>query len=142
MNTVQDIMSSEAISLRPDSTIAEAIETLTGHGISGAPILDSDGQIVGIISEFGLIDVLFAPDLKVVPISQFMTTDVHVILQDAPLSQLAHAFALYRVRRLPVVDDDGRLVGIASRSDLLRYCLDVERPLADPLEAILAMAVR
>jgi predicted transcriptional regulator len=70
-----------------------------------------------------------------------MTEDVHVILHDAPLSQLAHAFALYHVRRLPVVDD-GRLVGIASRSDLLRYCLDVEQPLADPLEAILSLAVR
>jgi CBS domain-containing protein len=140
MVTVKDIMSTEAITLRPDSTIAEAIETLTRHGISGAPILSSDGWIVGIISEIGLIDVLFAPDLKDAPISRFMTEEVHVISHDAPLSQLAHAFALYRVRRLPVVEN-GRLVGIASRSDLLRYCLEVEQPLADPLEAILSLAV-
>ena len=59
-----------------------------------------------------------------------MRADAHTVDVAESLTQLAHFFALYRVRRLPVTQD-GKMVGIVSRRDLLRYALQHDDPIVD-----------
>jgi CBS domain-containing protein len=129
---VRDIMNSGVVGVSPDATLAEAVNTLTELHIGGAPVVDAEGAVVGIISELALIDVVFDPLAKESLVSAHMTPEVHVIHPDDPLSRPAQLFALYSFRRLPVVED-GKLVGIVTRRDLMNYSLRTGALLTDPL---------
>ena len=129
---IADIMQTEVEVLRPDTTLYEAIVVLSECGISGAPVLTDEGQLVGIISEFALMDVLFDTKLKQARVSEYMTAEVHCLAETDSLTHAVHMFAVYEVRRLPVMRGN-QLVGIVSRRDLMRYCLQLDRALATPL---------
>jgi CBS domain-containing protein len=133
-------MNRGVVGIRPDATVAEAIDTLTKQHIGGLPVVSDDGAVVGIISELALIDVVFDDRVRDAPVSDYMNPEVHVVHPDEPLSRAAQLFALYSFRRLPVVEN-GRLVGIVTRRDLMNYALRTNRLLADPLlELIPALA--
>lgn len=117
MPTVKEIMSAEPMILAPESTLAEAIELLARHNCGAAPVI-ADGEMIGIISELELLDVLFDSALRDSPVSEFMSRQVRTIAEGDSLGHAAHMFALYGIRRLPVLRD-GRLVGIISRRDVL-----------------------
>ena len=74
------------------------------------------------ISELALIDVVFDPQVKDAPVSDYMNPEVHLVHPDDPLSRAAQLFALYSFRRLPVVEN-GKLVGIVTRRDLMNFAL-------------------
>jgi CBS domain-containing protein len=118
--------------IRDDATVAEAIEFLTQHHIGGAPVVDADGQLVGMISELALIDVVFDPAVKNSSVVDYMTVELHSVSPSDLLSRAAQLFTLYDFRRLPVVEN-GKLVGIFTRRDLMNYALRTRAPLADPL---------
>ncbi len=136
MQTVSDIMRREVIAFRPDTTLGEAIAILSEQNISGAPVLSEEGKLVGVISEFALMDVLFDPELKDAKVSQYMTREVHCLTEKDSLTQAVHMFAIYRVRRLPVMRDE-ELAGIITRRDLMTLCLTLKEPLAEPLEELM-----
>jgi tRNA nucleotidyltransferase (CCA-adding enzyme) len=123
MYQVKDTMNTKVISLRPEATIEEAIRILLTHDVSGAPVIDADGNLCGIISEYQLLEVVYDPDLKAAPVKDFMTKDVLTVDETALLATVANLFIMHRIRRVPVVRD-GRVVGIVSRRDLLRYILE------------------
>ena len=133
MPTISDIMHSEVVTLSPDTTLGDAITLLCEHSISGAPVVSDEGKLVGVISEFALMDVLFDPNLKNAKVSQYMTPEVHCLTEDDTLTEAVHMFAIYGVRRLPVVRN-GKLIGIVSRRDLMQYSLKLKKPLAAPLQ--------
>jgi CBS domain-containing protein len=132
MGTVRDIMNPRVVGVRPDATLAEAVAILTQQHIGGAPVVTAEGAVVGVISELALIDVVFDSDAKDSPVSEYMTPEVHTVHPDDPLSRPAQLFALYSFRRLPVVQD-GKLVGIVTRRDLMNYALRENELLTDPL---------
>lgn len=125
-------MNKRVAAVRPEMTVAETIEFLTQNHIGGAPVVSDQGELVGMISELVLIDVVFDAAVKDAPVSKYMTEEVHVVRADEPLSRAAQLFALYAFRRLPVVED-GKLVGILTRRDLMNYALRTSQVLADPL---------
>ena len=137
MPLASDIMCRDVVTLNPTSTLAEAIDLLVNRKISGAPVVDQDGQLVGVITEFALLDVLFEPELKEAFVADYMTEDLHTVAEEDSLTRVIHLFALYRVRRLPVVRE-GRITGIISRRDVLRSAGDLEEPLAEPLADLIA----
>jgi CBS domain-containing protein len=124
-------MNKQVKALRSEATVAEAIAFLTENHIGGAPVV-SNGKLVGMISEIALIDVVFDPTVKDAPVSKYMTIEVQSVGSHEPLSRAAQLFALYAFRRLPVVDD-GKLVGILTRRDLMNYALRSTEQLSDPL---------
>lgn len=136
MPIVSDIMQTEVEVLRPNNTLREAITVLYEESISGAPVLAEDGKLVGIISEYFLMDVLFDPKLKNAKVSDHMTTDVHCLMEGDSLTHAVHMFVVYGVRRLPVLRGE-ELVGIVSRRDLMRACLDLEEALIAPLQELM-----
>jgi CBS domain-containing protein len=126
------MMNKKVIGVRPDATVAEAIEILTEQHIGGLPVVTSEGAIVGVISELALIDVVFDSSVKDALVADYMTPEVHTVHPNDPLSRAAQLFALYSFRRLPVVEN-GKLVGIVTRRDLMNYALKTNKLLADPL---------
>jgi CBS domain-containing protein len=136
MITVSQIMNKEVRTLRPEATVAEAIELLTECHIGGAPVVNDAGGLVGMISELALIDVVFQFDMRFAPIDEFVTKDVYSVAPTDPVSRAAQLFALYSFRRLPVVEN-GKLVGIVTRRDLMSYILKASEVLNDPLVDLL-----
>jgi len=137
---IRDVMHSDVIGIRPDATVAEAIKLLTDRHIGGLPVVASGGAIVGMISELALIDVVFNASVKDAPVADYMTPDVHTVHPNDPLSRAAQLFTLYSFRRLPVVEN-GKLVGIVSRRDLMNYALQTNKLLADPLTEMIPSLV-
>ena len=132
MAVIRDMMNKSVVGVRPDATVAEAIKVLTEQHIGGLPVVTSEGAIVGVISELALIDVVFDPTVKDALVADYMTAEVHTVHPNDPLSRAAQLFALYSFRRLPVVEN-GKLVGIVTRRDLMNYALRTNKLLADPL---------
>jgi CBS domain-containing protein len=136
MTAIRDIMSKVVVSIRPDATLMDAVKVLTKHHLSGAPVISTDGKLVGFISEPNLMDVLFDADVRKARVSDFMTTEVQFVRPDESISEAAAIFAMYGIRRLPVVEK-GRLVGVLTRRDMLSHALFNPEPLEEPLAELI-----
>jgi CBS domain-containing protein len=129
-------MNKKVVAVGPEWTVEETIEFLTQHHIGGSPVINDGGELVGMISELALIDVVFDQSLKDVSIAKYMNVELQVIGPDEPLTRAAQLFALYSFRRLPIVEN-GKLVGIITRRDLMNFSLRSNRALEDPLAALI-----
>jgi tRNA nucleotidyltransferase (CCA-adding enzyme) len=132
MAVIRDIMSRPVFTFYRSTTLADAVKLLTEHHFSGAPVLSAAGADVGIITDLALLDILFDSNLKGTPVGDFMEQNVHMVEPDESLDDAAYLFALYGIRRLPVVDR-GNLVGIVTRRDLMNYALQCSEPISEPL---------
>jgi len=111
--TVSDIMTGDVATVRPDLQVENAARILFSQSISGMPVVDAEGKLVGVITEFDII----AKDGATV--ADIMTTDVVTVSEETDAETVAQILTSQRVRRVPVVRD-GAVVGIVSRSDLVR----------------------
>ena len=132
MTVIRDIMSDQVVSVRSETTLAEAVEILTQLHVGSAPVVSAHGTLLGVISDQALIDVVFDAAARSASVSQYMTPDVQCVQPDDQLSRAAQLFALYSYRRLPVVEN-GKLVGIVSRRDLMNHSLRSHELLIEPL---------
>jgi CBS domain-containing protein len=137
---VEDIMTRDVITVRPETTIHEAAALMVTHGISGLPVVDDACRVVGIVSEGDLI--LRQKERRSRPwwrsflddgeklareyqkragttVGDAMTRSVLCVSPRLPIESVAVVLDEQRIRRVPVVDL-GRLVGIVSRGDLIR----------------------
>ncbi len=112
--TARDVMTSDPITVRPEQSIHEAAQLLSERRISGLPVCDERGNLVGVVSEFDLIARSGAA------VADVMTRDVVVANETAPVGQVRAMLVGRRLKRVPVVDGKGRLVGIVTRADLVR----------------------
>ncbi len=139
---IHAVMTSPAIAVRPETPIAEAAKIMLDNHISGLPVVNTDGDLVGIVSEgdfvrraelrterkrFWLLDFLTSPgklaDEYVLThgrtTEEVMTCDVVTVKPTTMLAEAVDLMEKHHVKRLPVVSR-GKLVGIVSRSDLLK----------------------
>jgi len=114
----------------------DAVKVLTKHHISGAPVVTRQGEVVGFISEPNLMDVLFDESIRTAPVSEFMSSIPHVGDIEDSISTAAAMFAMYGIRRLPVIDN-GRFVGVVTRRDLLAHILQNPEPISEPLRELI-----
>jgi CBS domain-containing protein len=114
MVLVRDIMSREVLKISESATVAELTSILTRHRITGLPALDSKGKLVGVVSEFDVID------RKGKTVGDIMSREPITISPDAPVGEAARLFVTHRIRRVPVVDGE-KLIGIVSRSDIVQF---------------------
>lgn len=132
--TARDIMTRSLVTLRPEMSVIDAAEILLKYKISGAPVVDAEGEFLGLLSEFDCLrDVAAAEyDLDyhdaVVTVADLMTKVAHTTGPETDLFGLAHEFVTLRVRRLPVLED-GRLIGQVSRRDALKAAVELRRQL-------------
>ena len=139
---VRDVMTRDVVTVGPDTSFKRIAELLIGRGISAVPVVNADGYPIGVVSE---ADLLYKQEYPggpaTAPLWEKLRHQVHLakmgaghareLMTQAPVSvrpgtsvaAAARALLHHRLKRLLVVDDDGRLIGIASRRDLLRLFL-------------------
>jgi len=144
---VGDVMTKCPITVNPSTSFQEIVRLLVTHRISTVPVLDGDRRPIGIVSEADLLHKEANPDpdaphprfegsrrrherakAAALVAADLMSRPVHTVRADAGLGETARLLHDKGVKRLPVVDDAGRLVGIVSRGDMLTAFL---RPDAD-----------
>ncbi|MCW5316690.1 CBS domain-containing protein [Nostoc sp. KVJ3] len=116
--TARDLMSSPVRTILPETTIAEAQRILLRYGNSGLSVVDTQGQLVGIISRRD-IDIALHHGFSHAPVKGYMTTNLKTITPDTTLPQIESLMVTYDIGRLPVLKN-GELVGIVTRTDVLR----------------------
>ncbi|MDH4254271.1 MAG: CBS domain-containing protein [Gammaproteobacteria bacterium] len=119
---VRDFMTSNLVKLDPDMEITHAVHKLVKHDIAGAPVVDKEGRLVGMLTEKDCMKI--ALDVGYYgeyggKVAAFMSTEVETIDPDEGIVEAAKRFLQKRYHRYPVVRD-GRLVGQISRRDVLR----------------------
>lgn len=118
----EDCMVREVITVRPDTNAYDAIALLLKHRISGMPVVDESGKLVGILSEIDCLATLVDSRYHNMPtalVKDLMSTELQTVSPDTDIVKISELFLQTRYRRLPVVDS-GRLVGQVSRRDVLR----------------------
>lgn len=121
---VNDHMSTNLITFSPNDTIDQVMDELTKRKISGAPVLDESGALVGIISEVDCLKEIIKGKYTNTPtfpgkVREHMSTDIMSISPDLSIFDAASKFLEYKIRRFPVIKD-GVLVGQISLSDVVR----------------------
>jgi CBS domain-containing protein len=119
---VRGCMDTRVPTVSPETDILDAVRFLLRNRVTGAPVVDASGHLVGILTEKDCLRLLTTGVESGAPrgqVSEFMTTEVTTISPDTDLYFVAGLFRNSTFRRLPVVEDD-RLVGAITRLDLLR----------------------
>jgi CBS domain-containing protein len=119
MLTARQIMTDDLITVRPEDSIEHAIQLLLEEEISGMPVINDQGHLVGVITEFALLGVVYDHQIKDQTVEQHMTRELITVDIDDPVSRVADLCIVHRVRRVPVMKN-GRLVGVIARRDVLR----------------------
>ena len=132
---VRDVMTENVVSVTADTPYKQIVESLQRHRVSAVPVVDEGDYVVGVVSEADLLPKLEAPvettfgyklrrgarakaggDIA----SELMSAPAVTIGAETAISAAARIMDSERVKRLPVVDGRGRLIGVVSRTDLLR----------------------
>jgi CBS domain-containing protein len=129
--TARDLMARNLVTFTPETLLFDAVASLLEKDISGAPVVDRDGRLIGLLSEFDCLRVIAAGEFydygyyAETTVADVMTQPDHTIDPSLDLWAIAGEFVRHRVRRLPVLEN-GRLIGQVSRRDLLA-ALDRDR---------------
>ncbi|MCU0392789.1 MAG: CBS domain-containing protein [Thermoflexibacter sp.] len=128
-DSVTKYMAKDLITFRPEQDIYEVIDLMLKHKISGAPVLDASGKLIGLLSEKDCLRVMIASAYHNEPVgtrhvADYMTINVAVITPDKDVLDVANMFLNSNYRRFPVVEN-GKLLGQVSRRDILRAAKDL-----------------
>lgn len=124
MTRVRDVMNTTVVSIGPDDTVDEAISRMIRRGISGMPVIDMTGRLVGLLTEFDLLNLVRNPATAENEVYHYLTRDIRTIEEDADLSTAAELFRTLSIRRLPVMHED-QVVEVPSRRDLIGHVVRV-----------------
>ncbi len=118
-----DIMTSEVVLARPDMTIAEAARLMNIFRIGGLPVVE-DAKLIGMLTERDIMKNVVAANKKAseVLVSAVMTCPPKVFgTLDEPLTSLAQKISKFDVTRIPIIDNEGKVVGIVTNRDVIKY---------------------
>lgn len=121
----RDVMTRELVTLSPELDVLAAMRLLLEHRISGAPVVDARGNLVGMLTQRDCLRVAYAASYHHEPagaVSRYMSQPVETIPADLDLVEVIGVFLRSRYRRFPVLEDN-RAVGIVSRRDALAAAL-------------------
>ena len=113
---VKDIMTTHVVAVRSEASYRDMIAALRARRVSGLPVVDAEGTVVGVISE---TDLLTKRAKAGCTAADLMTRPVVTTTPDELVSSVARLMSRRKLRRVPVVDRGGHLVGIVCRSDVL-----------------------
>jgi CBS domain-containing protein len=145
----RDVMTSVAISIPAEATVLQAAELMMQHRISGLPVVDAKGALVGVVTEGDFLrrgelgtqrkrprwlEFVMGPGKLAAEyvqarggkVSEIMTPNPHTIALDTPLEDIVQMMERHRIKRLPVVEG-GKIVGIVSRANLIRALASLAR---------------
>jgi len=148
---VQDVMTREPVTVTRGTTIKLAAEILVEHQISSLPVLDERGCVCGVLSEADLIRDAFVPDARghMLPtqygehgehptqtsVEDVMTPHAITAHETSDIADVADLMTSTGVKSIPVIDDDRHLVGVVSRSDLVKVRARADELIAEEVDA-------
>jgi len=136
-----DIMTGDVVAVTRETTVLEVAELMEKRGISGVPVIDEGEKVVGVVSEKDLLHLLSSPEtttvMKIITealrrgnfevppprakkAGDVMTSPAITVRQDTPVLEIKNLFSGKNINRAPVVNEDGNLVGIVTRDDIVR----------------------
>jgi CBS-domain-containing membrane protein len=137
---VKDVMTADVICIKKDADIHEAARILSENRISGLPVVDEEKYLIGIVTEADILysagmkkshdfrdilrHILGEPHPKIrtgSKVEEIMTTQVITTSPDRDIKEVARILDEKRIKRLPVVDENNKLIGIISRANIVRY---------------------
>lgn len=126
----------DVFTIRPDATVAEAVEVLGEHGVGALVVSADDQRVDGILSERDIVRSIAddGPGILEARVDQVMTAEVTTCAPTATADQLMTTMTEGRMRHLPVVGDDGRMVGIVSIGDVVKSHIDELEVQAESLQ--------
>jgi CBS domain-containing protein len=148
---VADAMTRKLVTVEPGDSLRQAAELMADNKVSGLPVV-ANGRLVGVLTESDfvklstgqgrrrLIDVLFGrsqPQSEATHVGDLMTTSPVTIAPDRTLRDAGRLMLDAKVKRLPVVDETGNLLGIVSRADVLRSYARTDVEIADEIGDLL-----
>jgi CBS domain-containing protein len=121
---VRDLMAPNPVAVRADSSLAQVAETLAGNDLSGLPVVDRDGVVVGVISQTDIVR-LRAGSMPTsgwhgLLVRDLMTYPAITVRASASLKDAARLMTDHRIHRLVVVAERGMPIGVISESDIVR----------------------
>ncbi len=151
---VSDVMTTKVVSVTRNASYKQVAQLLHEHHLTALPVLTPEGQVAGVVSEADLLRKQerhersgHRPGWQLSPAVRakmqarsaagLMTAPAITIGPDAVLGTAARLMSLHRIKRLPVVDADGKLTGIVSRADLLRAFLRADAEITAEASAVL-----
>ncbi|WP_037305828.1 CBS domain-containing protein [Amycolatopsis orientalis] len=152
---VRDVMTREVCSVRKSTPIADIVRILAGRGISAVPVVDGDRDVVGVVSEADLllkqVEAATAPRARVPGIRStsdgrtaetVMSAPAVTVEAGLPVVEAARLMVGHRIKRLPVVDSQGKLTGIVSRADLVRAFVRTDTEIREEVARDISRLVR
>jgi CBS domain-containing protein len=134
LSTVDEVMTRRVLSVRPDTSVETLAALMLEHNISGLPVVDEHGQLVGMVSKTDLVRAQNSGDsdpMSPLPygehavtgatVADLMSPHVLSVPQGSPLSETARLMVEAGVHRLPVITRKGELCGMVSTSDIVRW---------------------
>jgi CBS domain-containing protein len=118
----KDIMTTQVMTVKSDTSIKEAMKLLVGIEISGLIVTDDQNNIVGVVTERDLMVAYdFLKELKA-PLRDYMNTHILSVVEDTPVEEISKLLVQGDIRRVPVLKDS-KVVGVISRRDILKCIL-------------------
>lgn len=123
MLETKDVMTRQAICIKRETPVLEAIELMAENNITGIPVVEEDMTLVGILSDQDVLRLVHNyEDERDATASDFMTQPAIHFEQNEPLSDICHCLGENAIRRVPITSN-GKVVGVISRSDVLKCIL-------------------
>lgn len=126
---VSELMNGNVVSITPDETAALAARLLTRHNVGSLPVCSMDGRLKGILTDRDIVlrCVASESDPQTTKVREIMTRGVKTVSPDDDVRAASHIMAHDQIRRLPVVDGGGKVVGMLSLGDMARtHAFDTE----------------
>ncbi len=139
---VSEIMNRDVLSVKPDDNAKDALALLSKMQISGLPVIDERDKLLGMFTEKEVLAMILPSYVERVgrfvyeenpksikkkfgglanlPVSQLMRKDIITVNEDASLCEVARLMLTQKIRRIPVLDNQKRVVGIVAREDIIR----------------------
>jgi len=112
------------VTAKPDETVVDAVKKMKEHNVGSVLIVDEHGRLLGIFTERDLVKVVASNKPLSTKLEEVMTKGKLITASpEDPLPLIAHKMVEHNIRHIPVVDNEGRVVGIISIKKLLRYIL-------------------
>jgi IMP dehydrogenase len=118
MELCSDLISEELHTLECDLEVAKGLEVLDNYGVTSAPVVDDNGVLVGVVFLTTLARMRTDDDLEV---EDAMTSEIVTAPLIATVNEVVRLMADHHLERLPVVTDDGHVVGVVSAMDVVRW---------------------
>jgi CBS domain-containing protein len=132
MSRAKDLMRTNVPTLDANDSVDKAMSLMLERGLSGLPVIDPDGRLLGYLSEFDLIELFRDPKTSQDRVYHYMTRQLHQVAEDAELQTVAEQFRTSSIRQLLITRDE-QLVGTISRADLLAWILQSRQQVLPPV---------